>query len=245
MVRSGRVSARLRGVSGGLLSIAVLVGCRRDTASTSGPDASAVTEQARGPAGAVARAGGGAGGGAAAVKDPDNPYMLIRSVGVRRLVIDATHIYWMDGAANVWRVAKTGGQAQQLAVAPEAGTDRRSWHPSLLVLRDDDLVFGNGRSIVSVPKSGGATATIATTASHPSWLGASGGDLFWEAGDTFFGWSGSKEPKSLGSAKDVAPYLMALDDHHLYFHQLGQSGGFKGISRIPRGGGSIADFGRS
>lgn len=74
----------------------------------------------------------------------------------RCLALDANHLYWTrssDRDGNVWRMPKSGGDAEKLADVPYAGS---------CALLGDELWVAGGGVTVAVPITGGPPRQVAT-----------------------------------------------------------------------------------
>jgi hypothetical protein len=72
------------------------------------------------------------------------------------LALDATHVYWTDRyLGRVWRVAKAGGQPEELA---------RGLNPNTCLVEGSELWVSGAGAIVAVPVTGGAAREVAARA---------------------------------------------------------------------------------
>jgi hypothetical protein len=177
------------------------------------------------------------------------------------VVLDNGFVYYGDWASRgVYRVAKTGGAPQLLAIFPccvvtqmVADADhvyvamRR--HGEAIQAPNDKWVY----DIVSIGKGGGAVVTLAQGVWLPQQLAVDDQFVYWASlgtviGDPKFASDGKVERvEKDGTGRTTlasglsGPTSVAVDDSFVYFGESGLAEGntSKGVRRVPRNGGTV------
>ncbi|MEJ7727954.1 MAG: hypothetical protein WKG00_01935 [Polyangiaceae bacterium] len=165
--------------------------------------------------------------------DQDGPF----GIGV-----DDTHVYWAnEGAREIRRAPKTGGDDEVLATSTAGGTE---FVPLFLVVVGGQVVWSNneagqldGRALMTCPTAGGPAAGFAASAPDGNSGLAADGDRFWFAN------FGQNDLRVADFGQDATPFIsgehgpaqVAVDETHVYWtNELEDSGG---VRRAPREGG--------
>ena len=125
------------------------------------------------------------------------------------MAIDDTHVYW-DGVDGPLRVAKQGGEAEQIC----AGT----WDIRDILVGGERVYFNDFASgrVLSAPKAGGAAMTLAT-------LGKIGNQMALDNDYVYYLGSGDvyRVAKSGGAAEwlgsGAGQYALAVDDDYIFW----------------------------
>jgi hypothetical protein len=139
--------------------------------------------------------------------------------GIDDLAVDDTNVYLSDEGGQLIALPVVGGSATVLATVTSAYNEGL-W----LALGATDVYFSGGGTVGAVPKGGGATTVLASTANEGIGIALAGGTLYWTESFT----DGTKPgdilrvPASGGSPQTVAsnldlPIGLVTDGTSLYF----------------------------
>ncbi|HEY7372270.1 MAG TPA: hypothetical protein VIF57_08940 [Polyangia bacterium] len=170
------------------------------------------------------------------------PQMLAGPGNFGLLVLDDQYLYWAETGARVRRIAKTGGDINELRPADATPGLRARW----TVLDDTYIYFATDTSsaqsgaLMRVPKAGGAGDTLASALDTSDAIALGGDAVYWlTRGDSGPGYV-ARIPKTGGAAAMIASGFelsigIAVDAQYVYWTEAGDFGARNGrVQRVPR-----------
>lgn len=177
------------------------------------------------------------------------------------VVLDNDFVYYGDWASRgVYRVAKTGGAPQLLAIFPCCVVVRMVAdatnvyvavrpHGEAIQTPTDSYIY----TIYSIAKDGGAVVTLARGVWVPQQLAVDDHSVYWASLGTIIGDPGSASDGKIervekdGTGRTTlasglsGPTTVAVDDSFAYFGESGlaQGNASKGVRRVPKNGGTV------
>lgn len=145
---------------------------------------------------------------------------------INRLAVDATHVYWTTGSAELRRVAKSGGSVSTLVAGMTI--------PRGLAVNGQEVFWGDADDLYKAPATGGTATLLAKVTVHS--LVADATDVYLT---DYFG-KVQTIPTAGGALKVLAsgqngPRELTVDATHVYWPtRLGGT-----VMRVPKGGGAV------
>ena len=186
---------------------------------------------------------------------------ILADAATGTVVIDNGFVYYGDwGSRGVYRVAKTGGSPQLLAIFPCCVVTQMvadADHVYVAMRRHGDAIQApNDKwlyNIEAIPKSGGAVVTLAEDIWLPQELAVDDQNVYWASSGTViedpqFASDGKIERVNKDGTGRVVlasglsgPTSVAVDDAFVYFTESGLAAGNKssGARRVAKAGGSV------
>jgi hypothetical protein len=155
------------------------------------------------------------------------------------LAADATHLYWIDAAAErLQRMPKTGGAIQTLATGAQG-----LWPWAIAVDASHVYWLDTGEGAVrKTPRAGGATTTLATQQGDLIGIALDASYVYF-SGSIAAGGRVRRVAKWGGTAQTIAtasyPSAIAADGFFVYVADAHVLAGSNRILRVPRSGGAV------
>ena len=165
--------------------------------------------------------------------------------------VDDQYVYFTDSANGIFRVLKSGGDAQQLALLPDNFINVLAIDDTTVyaLTIGDDLTLG---SCWSVPKTGGTPKELASNILTPYEIAVDANYVYWVSvgtptGDAFLADGKLERIRKDGTGRTTlaanlnVPVVVASDGTTVFFGEAGLSpaSSSSGLRTIPANGGSV------
>jgi hypothetical protein len=165
------------------------------------------------------------------------PTTVVTGETITSIASDGTDVYWADQVGRIHSVPVAGGTPKTLATVNGVTNDGAQ-----IIVDGSNVYFAAGPDVVSVPKSGGAVVTLASSQNAAS-IAATGGDIFWTNMFNGVGSTGSVNRIAAGGGKvttlasklDV-PIMLAVDANRAFWVDLGAGD----VKSVPLDGGAVS-----